>query len=111
MGPREQLHAAHCALLVELAALGEQRGDLGTAVETLRQVVASDPAHEQAHVHLMRLLVRTGQRHLALRQDRHVRDGLRQELDAEPERRTQTLYRQILQGHDPPAAPDRPTPL
>jgi hypothetical protein len=36
----------------------------------------------------MRLLVRTDQRHLALRQYRYLRDALRRELDAEPEIRT-----------------------
>ena len=78
----------HSALLVKPAALREQRGDLGTALGTLRQVVDRDLAHEQAHVHVMRLLVRTGQRHLGLRQCWYLRDALRRELDAEPETRS-----------------------
>ena len=100
VGPREQLKAAYCALLVELATLREQGGDLGGALDALRQVVASDSVHEQAHVCLMRLLVRSGQRHLALRQYQYLRDALQQELDAKPAPVTQAFYRHILGGHD-----------
>ncbi|HZY57287.1 MAG TPA: BTAD domain-containing putative transcriptional regulator [Rubrobacteraceae bacterium] len=58
---REELRRAYLALLLELAGLYEKGEDFGPAVEALRQVLASEPTHEGAHMGLMRLyaLLRT----------------------------------------------------
>jgi DNA-binding SARP family transcriptional activator len=95
---RETLKALQLSLLLELAELQERSNHLDAAMEALRQVVATDPLHEEAHFQLMRLLVQTGQRHLALRHFQKLRDALRQELEAAPDPRIQQLYQQILCG-------------
>src|SRR5207248_11082182 len=64
---------------------------VAAAIDTLQQVVASDPLHEQAQGLLMRLLVQAGRRHLALRQYQVLRAALQRELDAEPDARLQAL--------------------
>lgn len=112
---REQLQEAHGALLLDLADIREQRGEIDAAIEVLRQVVAADPAHEQAQGGLMRLLTQAGYRQLALRQYQQLRDALRRELDAEPDAGIQKLHQQILNGdlalhlHPVPAATSRET--
>jgi DNA-binding SARP family transcriptional activator len=99
VGRCEELATLHGELLVELADLHEQRGEVGAAIAALRQVVACDPAHEEAQARFMRLLAQTGQRHLALRQYQQVRDTLQRELDAEPSPRLQALYQHLRHGH------------
>jgi DNA-binding SARP family transcriptional activator len=86
-------------LLVELAGTQEQAGDFKAAIDTLQQVVASDPMHEEAQGLLMRLLVQAGRRHLALRQYQALRAALQRELEAEPNARLQALYQDIRGGH------------
>ena len=98
---REWLSGLRVTLLVELAGVQEQTGDCSAAIETLQQAVASDPVHEEAQGLLMRLLVQTGRRHLALRQYQALQAALQRELDAEPDARLQALYEDIRGG--PPA--------
>jgi DNA-binding SARP family transcriptional activator len=86
-------------LLVELAGVQEQAGELGAAIETLQQAVASDPVHEEAQGLLMRLLVQAGRRHLALRHYQALRAALLRELEAEPNAHLQALYQDIRGGH------------
>jgi DNA-binding SARP family transcriptional activator len=64
----------------------------------LQEAVASDPVHEEAQGLLMRLLVQTGRRHLALRQYQALRAALQRELDTEPAESLQALYHDILDG-------------
>ncbi len=99
---REALHETYLGLLGELARIHERDGDLDGATEALRRLVESDPSCEEAHVSLMRLHALAGERHLALRQYRQLREGLRRELDAEPEPTSERLYREILTGRFPP---------
>ncbi|HSH83478.1 MAG TPA: tetratricopeptide repeat protein, partial [Herpetosiphonaceae bacterium] len=82
--------------------------ELPAAIEALRRVVESEPAHEDAHTGLMRLYARTGQRHQALRQYAQLRDALRRELDAEPEPESQRLYQEIRSGLYPPRSEQSP---
>jgi DNA-binding SARP family transcriptional activator len=96
---RERLSGLRVTLLVELAAVQEQAGDLSAAIETLQQAVASDPVHEEAQGLLMRLLVQTGRRHLALRQYQALRAALQRELEVEPDARLQALYQDIQGSH------------
>jgi DNA-binding SARP family transcriptional activator len=90
------LSGLRMTLLVELAGVQEQSGDFSMAIETLQEAVASDPVHEEAHRLLMRLLVQTGRRHLALRHYQALRAALQRELDAEPAASLQALYQDIL---------------
>lgn len=101
---REALRRTYLSLLFELAALYEERGDPGRAIEALREVLASEPAHEEAHVSLMRLYARTGQRYQALRQYEQLRQALRRELGTRPHPSSRQAHEEIMAGHAPPIA-------
>jgi DNA-binding SARP family transcriptional activator len=95
---REELKITQYSLLLRLSRLHEKRGEIDRGVEVLRRIISSDPAHEEAHIGIMHLLVRSGQRHLALRQYDQLSAALRRELDVEPSAGLQALHRQILSG-------------
>jgi DNA-binding SARP family transcriptional activator/TolB-like protein len=94
--PRERLRDTHRELLQRLARLLEARGQYERGAERLRELVARDPANEEAHRQLMRLYAATGHRQQALRQYRECQEALRRELDAEPERATRALHEEII---------------
>jgi predicted ATPase/DNA-binding SARP family transcriptional activator len=100
-GRREALRETFLAVLLELAALRETRGDRSHAIDVLRRAVSHEPAHEEAHVGLMRLYALAGQRHQALRQYQQLQESLRRELDAVPDRATQRLAADIQAGRFP----------
>lgn len=109
---RETLRAQFLALLVELAALHEARADYPAAIAALERAIGQEPAHEAAHVGLMRIHAAMGQRHQALRQYQRLAHALREALDAEPDVATEHLYREIRAGRTAavqlaPAAPAR----
>ncbi|HJQ28248.1 MAG TPA: BTAD domain-containing putative transcriptional regulator, partial [Rubrobacter sp.] len=83
-GRREELRRTYLALLFELATVFEEIGSLDRAVEVLQEIVSREPAHEEAHVGLMRVYARAGQRYRALRQYEHLKQTLRLELGTEP---------------------------
>ena len=63
---REHLRAS-LALLVELAALHEERGEYQPGIDALRRALAEEPLDEEARAGLMRLLaLRGGQREAIL---------------------------------------------
>jgi DNA-binding SARP family transcriptional activator len=95
---RGWLSGLRVTLLVELAGVQEQAGDLSAAIEALQVAVASDPVHEEAQALLMCLLVQTGRRHLALRQYQALRAALQRELHVEPAASLQALYQDIRDG-------------
>ena len=96
---RERLSGLRVTLLVRLAGVQEQSGDLNAAIEALQEAVASDPEHEEAQGLLMRLLVQAGRRHLALRHYQALQAALQRELDVEPAASLQALYQDIRAGH------------
>ena len=96
---RERLSGLRVTLLVRLAGVQEQSGDLNAAIEALQEAVASDPEHEEAQGLLMRLLVQAGRRHLALRHYQALQAALQRELDVEPAASLQALYQDIRSGH------------
>jgi predicted ATPase/DNA-binding SARP family transcriptional activator len=95
---RETLRRQYLTLLWEMADLQYQSGEYAVAITTFQRVTALEPAHEEAHVNLMRVYAELGQRHHALRQYTLLCRALRDELDAEPEPATQQLHRAILEG-------------
>jgi DNA-binding SARP family transcriptional activator len=99
VGYREWLSGLRVTLLIRLASVQEQMGDVAAAIDTLQQVVAGEPLHEEAQGLLMRLLVQTGRRHLALRHYQALRAALQRELDVEPDVSLQALYQDIRGGH------------
>lgn len=102
---RDALHRLYLSLLVTLAAQQEAAGDVGQAIRTLEQVLASEPAHEDAHVALMRVHALAGQRHAALEQYRLLKEALQRDLDAEPGMASTALYQDIRAGRYPPGGP------
>ena len=96
---RERLSGLRVTLLVRLAGVQEQSGDLNAAIEALQEAVASDPEHEEAQGLLMRLLVQAGRRHLALRHYQALQAALQRELEVEPAASLQALYQDIRGGH------------
>jgi predicted ATPase/DNA-binding SARP family transcriptional activator len=95
--PRHELHMTYTALLAELARLHEATGEIRPAIEALERLVACEPAHEDAHVHLMRLLAQSGRRFQALQHYIRLRETLLRELDADPEPATRRVFEQLLE--------------
>ncbi len=100
---RDALRETYLALLVELAGLYEQLEEYGPAIETLRQVVASEPAHEEARLSLMRLYAVSGQRWQAIAQYEQLERTLSEEPGAEPDAASRRLHEEILADRLPRA--------
>ena len=94
---RERLRLEYHRVLERLAGRWEALGD-ERAVTILNRLVASQPAHEEAHRRLMRIYAALGQRQLAIQQYRICSEALQKELDANPEPETVQLYESLLAG-------------
>ena len=101
---REELRRSYHALLSELAALYEERGEYGAATEASRRVVAQEPTREEAHAGLMRLHALSGRHQEAILQYERLRKALREELDQEPTEASRRLYEGIRAGKFPAAS-------
>lgn len=110
--PREALKSTYTALLRALAELEGRHGQHARAAATLDRALAVDPLAEDLHAALMRVHAEAGNRHLALRQYKRLREALRRELGVDPDPAITTLYQAIAGGHFPSegaaAAPDSP---
>ena len=98
---RVELRNKYLMLLIELSKLREERGDSGSAIEVLQEVVTSEPHYEKAHFNLMRLYAEAGQRYRAMQQYDRLRQSLARELGTEPEAASRHLYEEIVAGHVP----------
>jgi predicted ATPase/DNA-binding SARP family transcriptional activator/DNA-binding CsgD family transcriptional regulator len=98
---RAQLRGLYLSLLTELAALHEERGEYGPAVESLRRVVAEERTEEGAHVGLMRLYALSGRRREALGQYERLREILSRTLGTEPGAEATRLWQEIRAGAFP----------
>jgi DNA-binding SARP family transcriptional activator len=103
---REQLRGQYQELLKKLAGLYEERAEYRQSISRLKESVACDPSDEEAHRRLMLIYARLGDRRQAARQYRQCSEALRRELDAEPERATAELHRQIVSGQVETFTPD-----
>ncbi len=99
---RHALRVLYLVVLVEMARLHEERGDVGAAIKALQEVVATEPTHEGAQASLMRLYTLSGQRYQALRQYKRLVQTLGREFDASPAE-SRRLYEEILAGRTPTA--------
>jgi predicted ATPase/DNA-binding SARP family transcriptional activator/DNA-binding CsgD family transcriptional regulator len=99
---RRELREAFLSLLVELAALHEEREEFESAMEVLRRAIAVEPVREEAHAGLMRLHALSGRQAEALRQYEQLRAIVSQELCTEPSAASRRLYKEILAGRFPP---------
>ena len=105
---RRELQGAYLALLLELAGLHEERGELEAAIEALEEAVAAEPTGEEAYAGLMRLHALSGRRGQALRQYERLSEALSGELDLEPGTEVRGLREDILSGALPPRRPAGP---
>ena len=101
---RQELRQLYQALLLELAALHEEREKYGLAIEALRWAVAKEPTQEEAHLGLMRLYALCGQHQEAILQYQRLRQALGEELAEEPGAESRLLYKEIRAGRFPAAA-------
>ncbi len=102
---REELRQSYHTLLLELAALHEEREEYQPAIEALRWAADEEPTQEQAHVCLIRLYALCGQHHEAILQYERLRKALREELDKEPGAASRRLYEEIRAGKFSAASP------
>src|SRR5215212_1913155 len=100
---REELRRLYLDLLVELAALYEERDQYGPAVEVLRKAITEEPINEDAHSGLMRLYALLGRKAEALAQFERLKEALSTHLGAEPGAKTARLRGELVTGAFPPA--------
>jgi DNA-binding SARP family transcriptional activator len=93
--PRDELQLEFVAILEELAAMLEARGDLDGAVRAVRRVVAAEPLREDPHSWLIRLEALRGRRSDAVRAYENLRALLEDQLGTEPSPETQRLYEEV----------------
>jgi DNA-binding SARP family transcriptional activator len=95
---RRQLRERFLSLLLDLARLHEEMGNPGEAIEVLQRAVVHDPAHEPAHISLMRLFAHTGQRHRAIRQYEELRQAHQRHFGAGPSSLADRIFSDIMIG-------------
>lgn len=94
-GYRAAFHRRALGLAERLGALAQGDDAAGRAAERLAErLLARDPAAEEAHRALIRVLLARGHRNAARRQLEQCREALRRELDAAPEPATVALLEQ-----------------
>lgn len=127
---RDRLAQEYVSILTDLARTQESAGEREAAIATFRELIALDPADEDAHVGLMQLYARSGRRRLALREFERLRTELGRALDAEPTDESVRAYHEVLEGRltpvpeaatrstestgvtaRPPTPPTRPVPV
>lgn len=98
--PRRTLQQQYLTLLLRVAPLYEQAGDVPGAIKALNKVVFQEPAHEDARTRLMRLYAQIGDQQAAVRQYHSLKTAL-EALDATPDPSTVTMARQIQSDRKP----------
>ena len=98
---RAHLGEVYLSLLLELAALYEERGEYEAAIEALGRAVAEEPTREAAHADLMRLYALSGRRREALGQYERLREVLSDDLGMEPGTEITRLQQEIWIGDFP----------
>ena len=97
--------------LVEALSRKAGEGEAAQACEALaHRLLDRDPAAEEAHRALIRIMLARGQRNVARRQLELCREALHRELDAEPEPATSALLDKQPQPREQPAPLPPPAP-
>ena len=110
---RQELKRLYLSLLVESAALYEERGEYERGIEVLRKAVEKEHTLEEAHAGLMRLYALVGREGEAMAQYEQLRATLSREFGAEPSTRTRRLRGEIAAGTasiTPHTSPSRDEP-
>jgi non-specific serine/threonine protein kinase len=94
---RERYRAHYLDALLQLTQQFRTQGEYPRAIETARQVLATDVANEHAHQQLMWCYLALGDHESALKQYAECQRVLRAELAVEPSPETKGLYQRIKQ--------------
>ena len=97
LAEREHLRALYLETLLQLTQQKRSQSEYDRAIELARQILATDPANEAAHQHLMFCQMARGNRAAALEQYETCANALHDELAVEPSPETQGLYHWIKQ--------------
>lgn len=89
---REHFRGLYLDALLRLTQEMRARSEYDRAIEYARMVLASDPANERAHQHLMFCYLAVGDRSAALKQYEECQRILRDELAVEPRPETIALF-------------------
>lgn len=92
---RERLTSLFLESADRLAELLIERGDFADAIDLSQQVLARDKCWERAYRHLMLAYDRLGDRGQVGRTYQRCQQTLKDELDVQPSRETQELYRKL----------------
>jgi DNA-binding SARP family transcriptional activator/Cdc6-like AAA superfamily ATPase len=95
---REALRSQWVELLMQMASLYQQQGQLEKYQYSLHRVLESDFSNEPALQKLMKVLADTGRREESLSFYNNYASRLRNRLKMEPLRETRQLYQEILHG-------------
>ena len=102
---RRELRQLYLTLIIELAKLHEERGELEPAVEALSKAVAEEPTLEEAHVGLMRLYDASDRPERAISQYERIRETYSNKLGTHPSAATRRLRDEIAAGTSPQTQP------
>ncbi len=99
---RNHLRQTACEVATRLAEklVSENRGT--EAITALNDLLAVDPADENAHRQLMKIYAATGNRSRALRQYQRCKSALERELGTVPDAETRALCLELQQDSDQP---------
>jgi LuxR family transcriptional regulator, maltose regulon positive regulatory protein len=92
---REELRRKYLGLLLRMARIYENHGAVRKAISLYERVVEFDPFSEEANRGLMILLANLGKHDKALHIYKTYQKALREELDAEPDELTRSIYNKI----------------
>ncbi|MCE7988083.1 MAG: hypothetical protein DYG89_43515 [Caldilinea sp. CFX5] len=98
---RERLHLLALEAYSDLATYAEASGDLVAARGFAQRQLEIDPLREAAYRQQMRILIKQGERTLALGLFARCRALLQEELGLDPEAETLTLYAQLRNASAP----------
>lgn len=93
---RERLHLLVLEAYSDLTTFAEAKGDLTAGRDFAQHQIELDPLREPAYRQLMRILVKQGERSLALATFERCRTVLREELGLDPEVETFALHGLLL---------------
>ena len=97
---REALKDTYLAILCKLAGISFRADDYENCIMYSQRILAKDSCHEEAYRWLIRCYVSLGQRHRAQQWYNLCVATLKKELDSMPDRKTISLYHQLL-NQDP----------
>jgi len=104
----QQLHTDYLHALERLSKAQYERGQFADAVQTARQLLASDPYNEEAHDLVIRGYAHSDQLPIAIAHFRAYKRLIAKKLDISPGKEITTLYKHLLSGNNPPLPPIKP---